>query len=177
MLNRGAGVLSTPFLTVYFYALQFLIATILCRWPFVMTRMPATCPGLPWDPVGATQYTLKWWYVSFVGVTLNTSIVSPVRIRYINTITPGRCGSNLTFKLIIKNSGLGIRCEIARRVPQNHTNERSVRNQSTLVEVMAWCCEAICVNMYMYVHIRSAGESVPETLVYPHPKSYLVTMK
>ena len=60
-----------------------------------------------------------------------------------NYLVPGRSGSNLKkktiFKIIIQISSLGIYCEIPplRWMLQNPTNE-----ESTLVQVMAWCCQA-----------------------------------
>ena len=53
-----------------------------------------------------------------------------------------RCSSNLKsviLKLIVHNSSMGIHCDFALRwMPKNPTN-----NKSTLVQVMAWCSQAI----------------------------------
>ena len=59
----------------------------------------------------------------------------------INSLSCGRCGSdfgNMIFKLIIQNSTLNNRCEIALRwMLKNINNE-----MSELVQVMAWCYQA-----------------------------------
>ena len=59
-------------------------------------------------------------------------------ISLFNSLVPGRCGSDfksIIFKLSIKNSSLISSCQIPLRwMPQNLTFE-----QSTLVQVMAWC--------------------------------------
>ena len=56
---------------------------------------------------------------------------------YIYSLNSKTCGSNLkkiyNLTLITENSSLGTRCEIP---TQNPTNE------STFVQVMAWCCQA-----------------------------------
>ena len=57
-----------------------------------------------------------------------------------NSLTPERCGSDFenVIKLIMGNTSLCTRSEIALRLmPQNLTNYKS-----TLVQVMAWCCQA-----------------------------------
>ena len=59
---------------------------------------------------------------------------------YINSLAPGRCGSNFEsiFKLILQISSLGTCCEIALMgLLQNVANEKSI-----LVQVMAWCRQA-----------------------------------
>ena len=69
----------------------------------------------------------------------NSNIVSYYfkTMQHINSLAPGRCGSNLIsalFKLILQIDILSISYEIGlRRVPQCH------RDTSTLVQVMAWC--------------------------------------
>ena len=59
----------------------------------------------------------------------------------LNSLAPGRCGNhfrNIIFKLIIQNDNLGTCCKISFRwMLQNLSNAKS-----TLVQVMAWCCQA-----------------------------------
>ena len=59
----------------------------------------------------------------------------------INSLVPVRCSNNfksIIFKLTIQNSTLGTHSKIILRwMPKNLTSERS-----TLVQVMAWCCQA-----------------------------------
>ena len=73
----------------------------------------------------------KWIYDEF------EFMMGVRRISCINSLAPEICGSNfksIIFILIIQ----GTHCEIAaRRMPQNLTDEKS-----TLVQVMAWCCQA-----------------------------------
>ena len=68
---------------------------------------------------------------------INVGVVA----RTINSLFPGRCGSNfksIIFIIIIQNSSLGDRCDIALGwMSLNPMNERS-----TLVLVMAWCRQA-----------------------------------
>ena len=60
---------------------------------------------------------------------------------FINSLTPGRCGSNIKdiiFKIIIQNSSLGTCCEIAFKwLPHSITNEQWV-----LAQAMAECSQA-----------------------------------
>ena len=60
---------------------------------------------------------------------------------FIGHLTPRTCGSNLksmNYKLILQNSNLNAHCGIALRwMLPNLTNEKL-----TLVQVMAWCCQA-----------------------------------
>ena len=59
----------------------------------------------------------------------------------VNALAPGRCGCNLkliNFKIISRIEISGISCEITRRwMPQDLTDD-----WSTLVQVMAWWCQA-----------------------------------
>ena len=60
----------------------------------------------------------------------------------INSLAPGRCGYNpkliFFFKIITRLDIWNISCEIALRwMPQNTFDDKS-----TLVQVMAWCCQA-----------------------------------
>ena len=70
-----------------------------------------------------------------------TTHICVTRPQWVNSLAPGRCGSNFRstlFKLIIQNSGYGTYCYIALKwMPRNHTNKKSM-----LVQVMAWCHQA-----------------------------------
>ena len=58
-----------------------------------------------------------------------------------NSLGPGICGSNIkskSFKLIIQNISLGIRCDIVLKGMPHHLTDR----QSILIQVMAWCSQA-----------------------------------
>ena len=62
---------------------------------------------------------------------------------FINSFSPGRCGSNFyqcifIFKLNLQIDIMSTSCETALRwVPQNPIDEKS-----TFVQVMVWCCKA-----------------------------------
>ena len=60
---------------------------------------------------------------------------------YLNSLAPGRFEENfreVIFKVISVTDGWGISCKIALRwMPLNLTDDKS-----TLVQVMAWCCQA-----------------------------------
>ena len=76
-----------------------------------------------------------------------------------------RCGSNFTsaiFKLILRNDTLSTPCKIVLIwVPQNPIDEKS-----TLVQVMAWCCQATSHYLSQYwnrsmspYHMASQGHN------------------
>ena len=84
---------------------------------------------------------MKFGYWSrFSWLTALPSLL-PLLWRTVNSLAFGKCGNN--FKIVISNSILqidilSISCEIAlRRMPQNPFDDKS-----TLVKVMAWCCQA-----------------------------------
>ena len=87
-----------------------------------------------------TVYSGTIVYVDLAVSTLETCNTTKQSM-LLTPLTPGRFKANfrrVIFKLILVTNGWGIYCEIALRwMSMNPTDDKS-----TLVQVMAWCCQA-----------------------------------
>ena len=83
---------------------------------------------------GCQEYCGRW---AELFESWNSLGATPYMLPLFNSMAPGSCGSNVVsiiFKLFIRNSILGTRCDIALQwMPQNLTNK------STFVQIKAWC--------------------------------------
>ena len=101
-----------------------------------------------WNLIGVCAWGVgQWWVnigdglVTFEATSQCRTTSMMTKIYNINSLAPGRFEQNfrsLIFKLISVNDGWGIPCKIALRwMPLDLTDDKS-----TLVQVMAWCCQA-----------------------------------
>ena len=106
------------------------------KWPWrsmliqTLVNTKQTCTKMP-----------VWWKLMMLVFMLRDTFVCEVDIWNANSLTPGKFEWNITyviFKWILVIDGWGISCEIALIwMSLDFTND-----QSTLVQVMAWCRKA-----------------------------------
>ena len=134
----------------------------------------------------AAPFDVAWWQRG----TTNVRMVWPTKTGYLdstmhcfqlgtyNSLPPGRCERNFThviFKLMLVNDGWGFSYEIALIwMSQNFTYD-----QSTLVQVMAWCHQATShyLNQCWPRSLSPYGVTRPQWVIIDSEKGAMGTLR
>ena len=115
--------------------------------------IPEGTKPLPKPMLTRSLWHLYWGHVYLITQVINSQVGFEIHIwNYI------RCGSNfrcILLKPVIQNSSLGTHCQ--GWMPENFTDDKS-----TLVQVMAWCLQAITwanIDPDLCCHMASLGHN------------------